>query len=342
MRYLVVGFGNIGRKRKAVLGDRCVATVDPFVTAADYATPADCSPDRYDAAILAVPNHLKLELLEYFLDLGKHVLIEKPFILPEADTARRLADHARAAGAIWYTSYNFRFEPNVVALKRHLAAGALGDVYRVRMFYGNGTAGNLAGTWRDSDLGVLEDLASHLVDLAGFVFGKFGSRFRVWERRGHELKGIDHCVLATDDRTVVLEASFLSWKNRWRIEVVGERGALEMDGLTKWGSSELVLYRRRFPSGPPAETRHLVDGPDPTWASDLRHFEERAAARQTSCENDLWISRTLAMAATMPLDDPSEDASDRRASPFGAPSDPSSRGSCASARTEVTPTGSGA
>ena len=30
MRYLVVGLGNIGGKRRAVLGDRCIATVDPF------------------------------------------------------------------------------------------------------------------------------------------------------------------------------------------------------------------------------------------------------------------------------------------------------------------------
>ena len=42
MRYLVVGLGNIGEKRRAVLGDRCVATVDPFNPAADYRRPEDC------------------------------------------------------------------------------------------------------------------------------------------------------------------------------------------------------------------------------------------------------------------------------------------------------------
>ncbi len=38
MRYLLVGYGNIGAKRKALLGDRCVATVDPFNAAADRVT----------------------------------------------------------------------------------------------------------------------------------------------------------------------------------------------------------------------------------------------------------------------------------------------------------------
>ena len=302
MRYLLVGYGNIGGKRKAVLGPRCVATVDPFNPAADFRTPEECPAERYDAAILSVPNPVKLPLLERFLRLGKHVLVDKPLVFPEEVPARRLARLGAETGAIWYTSYNFRFEPNVVALKRHLEAGSIGRVYRVRMFYGNGTAANLVGTWRDSPLGVLEDMATHLIDLAGFVFGRAGESFAVLARDSHELKGADHCILATEDRRLVIEVSFLSWKNRWRIEVVGERGALEMDGLTKWGTSELVWWQRRFPSGAPEEFREIVPGPDPTWAADMRHFEEAAAAGRTSCENDLWLSRTILAAAEAPVE----------------------------------------
>ncbi len=190
----------------------------------------------------------------------------------------------------------------MLALKRYLEAGSIGRLYRVRMFYGNGTAGNIAGTWRDSPLGILEDMASHLIDLTGFAFGRFGSEFRVWERRGYELKGFDHCLLATADRAVTIECSFLSWKNRWRIEALGEEGALEMNGLTKWGRSELAILRRRRPSGIPAERREIAQGPDPTWAADIRHFEEMAAAGATSCENDLWLSRTVQAAATARLE----------------------------------------
>ena len=248
-----------------------------------------------------MPNDVKVRLMEYFLSRGKHVLVEKPLIL-DAETAGQLSRAGRAGRAIWYTSYNFRFEPNVLALKRHLEAGAIGRVYRVRMFYGNGTAGNIVGTWRDSPLGILEDMASHLIDLSGFVFGRFGAEFRVWERRSYELKGFDHCLLATDDRMVTIECSFLSWKNRWRIEALGEDGALEMNGLTKWGKSELTILRRRRPSGIPDERREVAHGPDPTWAADIRHFEEMAATGATSCENDLWLSRTVQAAATARLE----------------------------------------
>jgi scyllo-inositol 2-dehydrogenase (NADP+) len=297
MRYLLVGLGNIGSKRKAVLGERCVATVDPFNPAADHRAPEDCPDDAYDAAVVATPNDVKLDLIRYFLDRGKHVLIEKPLMLSR-EVADDLLRRATRHGAVWYTSYNFRFEPNVMALRHHLRAGAIGRVYRTRMFYGNGTAGNIAGTWRDSRFGVLEDMASHLIDLAGFLFERFGAEFQVLDRRGYEVKGIDHCLLATVDRSIVIECSFLSWRNRWRIEVTGERGALEMDGLTKWGESRLVLLRRQFPSGPPEESCEIAHGPDPTWAADLAHFEEAAASGVTSCDNDLWISRTIMAAAT--------------------------------------------
>jgi predicted dehydrogenase len=300
MRYLVVGFGNIGAKRKAALGERCLATVDPFNPAADHRTVAEVDPSGYEAAVVAVPNDVKVELLQYFLDRSKHVLVEKPLIL-EPEIVADLAARARKSGAVWYTSYNFRFEPNVVALKGHLDAGRLGRIYRVRMFYGNGTAANLVGTWRDSRYGVLEDMATHLIDLAGFVFGRFGCEFQVWQRRGYEMKGIDHCILATADGELVIECSFLSWRNRWRIEVVGERGMLEMDGLTKWGTSELVLWERKLPSGVPDEHREQVAGPDSTWAADLAHFEERIRAGVTSLDNDAWLSRTIMAAASLPV-----------------------------------------
>jgi predicted dehydrogenase len=302
MRYLVVGCGNIGTKRKAVLGDRCVGAVDPYHPSADYASLEKCPLHRYDAAVLAVPNQVKLELLEFLLDHGKHALVEKPLVFPDREIADQLRRTAARREAVWYTSYNFRFEPLVVTLKHLLAEGTIGEVYRARMFYGYGTAASVAGTWRDTPLGVLEDLASHLIDLSGFVFGRFGSEFIVWERSNDELRGIDHCILATADRRIVIECSFLSWKNQWCIEVTGAEGALLMRGLTKWGRSELVVLRRRFPSGVPGEHHEVVTAPDPTWAADVRHFEDMVARGETSYANDVWLSQTLLRAATAALD----------------------------------------
>src|SRR5205823_12099707 len=147
MRYLVVGLGNIGQRRQALLGGRCVATADPFNPAANYRNAQDCPVDSYDAAILAIPDENKLGLISYLLEQGKHVLVEKPLPLPDEMTAQRLQALAAAGGLALYTAYNHRFEPLLVELKRQLDQGVIGEIYHGRLFYGNGTVKHVAGTW---------------------------------------------------------------------------------------------------------------------------------------------------------------------------------------------------
>lgn len=292
MRYLLVGLGNIGSRRKRVLGARCVAAVDPVNPEADAKSPDAVSPDRYDAAILSVPNRPKLGLLDAFLSQGKHVLVDKPLLFPDAATARRFEDLGKRKGAIWYTSYNHRFEPLILRLKEQLPA--IGTLYSARLYYGNGTVRNVVGSWRDGGLGVFEDLGCHLLDLAGWLLGARGARVAVRELRPIESKGIDRCILATEDQKIVLEASFVSWKNTFTIDVTGERGSLHLNGLCKWGPSELIRRERVYPSGAPKETRETAEGSDVTWERDIAHFEECVARRESSFANDAWISDVIA------------------------------------------------
>ena len=298
MRYLLVGFGNIGQKRRQLLGERCVATVDPFNAAADYRAPHEYPRDDYQAVILSVPNQAKLELLESFLERGKHVLIEKPLLFPDRRLAERLAALARARGVVWYTSYNHRFEPLIVRLKQELDAGRVGQLYHGRLFYGNGTVGNVVGTWRDQGLGVLEDLGSHLLDLAGHLLGYAGQEFQAWSLERHESAAFDHGVLASaaGQGALALEMSFVCWKNTFGIDLFGSAGSLHLHGLPKWGPSELIVRERVLPSGVPRERREAQpSGTDVTWQRDLEHFEALATGggAATSMENDWWISRTL-------------------------------------------------
>ena len=292
MKYLLVGLGNIGQKRRHLLGARCLGTVDPFNAAADYRSPDEYPRDDYQAVILSVPNQAKLDLLERFLRGGKHVLIEKPLLFADRARAEHLDQLAREHGVVWYTSYNHRFEPLIARLKDELEGGRLGTLYHGRLFYGNGTVGNIVGTWRDQGLGVLEDLGSHLLDLTAYLLGR--REFRAAALSSHESAAFDHCVLTSAGSDLVLEASFLSWKNTFAIDLYGSRGSLHVHGLPKWGPSELVIRERLLPSGVPREERiEAPGGSDVTWERDLEHFERVVADCQTSMENDWWISRTL-------------------------------------------------
>jgi predicted dehydrogenase len=157
----------------------------------------------------------------------------------------------------------------------------------------------VVGTWRDQGLGVLEDLGSHLLDLAGELLGCRGQPFRAWSLERHEAASFDHCLLGSADGRIVLEASYLAWKNTFSIDLFGSRGSLHVNGLQKWGPSELILRERVFPSGVPRETRESAEGGvDPTWQRDLEHFEQLCAGGSgTSLDNDVWISQTLLQAA---------------------------------------------
>lgn len=293
MKYLLVGYGNIGRKREAALGTRCVATVDPVNPGARYTHPDQCPPDRYEAAILSVPNEAKLPWMRYFLERGKSVLVEKPLLFPDRATAEAMESLARRGGAVWYTAYNHRFEPLVAEAKRRIDAGAIGTLYSARLFYGNGTVRHVAGTWREKGGGVLEDLGCHLVDLAGHLFGIRGQTIEAWERRSIESAGIDHCTLATADHRIVAECSYVSWRNCFTVEAFGERGSLHLQGLRKWGPCELTLRERVLPSGKPRETILRDEGPDETWTAELDHFERHVSEGRLSPENDRWLSDVL-------------------------------------------------
>lgn len=297
MRYLLVGLGNLGQRRRAMLADRCVATVDPNNPAADGADPSAVRPDLYDAAVLSIPNDAKLDLLERFLALGKHVLVDKPLLVSAAD-AERLRQAAAYSGAIWYTSYNHRFEPLIAQLKQRIDAGALGELYHARLSYGNGTVGNVIGSWRDTGLGVVEDLMSHLLDLADYLLGYGGRGFEAVTVNRHEASVFDQAILRSMDGRVVLEASFVSWRNTFTVELWGRHGSLHLQGLRKWGGAELIERRRVYPSGVPTEASWADAGPDDSWLTDLAHFEQRATRGQSSLESDRWITDTLLTAAS--------------------------------------------
>jgi hypothetical protein len=60
MRVIVVGLGVQGRKRVAVAGEEVVGTVDPVQPDAGYRKLGDVPTDAYDAAVVCVPDDVKV------------------------------------------------------------------------------------------------------------------------------------------------------------------------------------------------------------------------------------------------------------------------------------------
>lgn len=297
MRIVIVGLGVQGHKRRRVAGPDAVGVVDPVVAGADFRDIRDVPLDSYDAAALCVPDAPKIELIDYLVGHGKHVLVEKPLHAGSEVALRDLETKARAHGAVCYTAYNHRFEPHYVRMRDLLRSGALGEVYRCRMFYGNGTARLVRDSaWRDTGAGVLPDLGSHLLDTARFWFGDIADDFHIVSARCFENRAPDHVVIAAAEARpqFEFEMTLLSWRNHFTCDIFAEKGSAHIESLCKWGPSTFTHRTRMLPSGRPPEEAVTLVQDDPTWEAEYAHFKALCEAKApTSLANDIWLLRTL-------------------------------------------------
>ena len=294
MKVIVVGLGVQGRKRLAVAGADVVGTVDLLSDLVDFKRVQDVPLDSYDTALVCTPDGSKVELLTYLLGHGKHVLVEKPLVASENDELERLKTLASRSGAVCYTAYNHRFEPHLATVKQLLDADRIGRIYHCRMFYGNGTAHDVRNSpWRDRGLGVIPDLASHMLDLCLFWFGRPAGEPKIWMTQRYENAAFDYFLMGFPQSSpaLTLEGTLLSWRNTFGLDLIGARGSIHVTGLCKWGPSSLVVRDRILPSGRPAEQVDTLEQKDPTWAIEYAHFREMCLGRPTTnIDNDIWIN----------------------------------------------------
>lgn len=297
MKVIVIGLGVQGHKRRAVAGSDFVATVDPVNSEAQYQSVQKVPTGQYDAALVCTSDEPKVEILEYLLSRGKHVLVEKPLWAPHDADIEGLEKLARKNQAVCYTAYNHRFEPHYVRMRDVIASGVLGRIYHCRMFYGNGTARLVRDSaWRDQGAGVLPDLGSHLLDTANFWFGDLGSDFQVYSAKCFENRAPDHVIFGsrTTQPQLELETTLLSWRNHFTCDVFAEHGSAHISSLCKWGPTTFTLRRRMLPSGKPPEESVTLAEDDPTWNIEYAHFKGLCERRaQTDLSRDLCLQKML-------------------------------------------------
>ena len=292
MKLAVIGLGVQGLKRCGVAKGEVRATVDPLVYSADFQDIKDVPLDLYDAACVCTSDQVKLPIILYLLTNHKHVLVEKPLLSLNDIELAQIKNIAEANEVAIYTAYNHRFEPNISTLRQALSEGILGKIYYARLFYGNGTSMDIKNSpWKDQGNGVLYDLGSHLVDISRFLFQDLPGDFKLFSGNRFETNSFDHVLLGCGTSPFIeLEATYLSWRNAFTIDVYGEYGSAHVEGLCKWGPSTYTLRSRIFPSGIPTEDTRVISQPDPTWHLEYEHFIDLCKLGQNNLENDIWIN----------------------------------------------------
>lgn len=84
-------------------------------------------PDTFDAVVISVPNYMHHEVAVAFIDLKKHVFLEKP-VAPTLGECDDIIRRAREAGVILQIGLVYRYSSIYRRMREELDANRLGDV----------------------------------------------------------------------------------------------------------------------------------------------------------------------------------------------------------------------
>jgi predicted dehydrogenase len=269
LRTAVVGFGTAGRVFHApflaaasdyalvavVTGnERRRADVLARYPGAEVVDRAEALLDReLDLVVIGSPPATHAELAHAFLDAGVAVVVDKPFTVTAAE-GRALVAKATRLGVPLTVFQNRRWDGDFRTLRRLLADGALGEVWRFESRF-EWWKPDRGSSWKtetpvDAGGGILHDLGTHVIDQALLLFGDA-------EPVHHELFTRRPGGAAPDDAFVVLrhESGVVShlWMNGLagqvgpRFRVLGSGGGFTKHGLDP---QEAALRDGAQPTGP--------------------------------------------------------------------------------------------
>jgi predicted dehydrogenase len=283
----------IGHKRFTALGEhhlvavadkaedraRKLAERSPHIQAilTDW-RPIVAMPD-VQVVIVATTNDSLAEITLAAVEAGKHVLVEKP----AARSSRELEPVARAVrakGVVVKAGFNHRFHPALQKAKQIFTAGDIGPLMFIRGRYGHGGRVGYDREWRaDPKIaggGEMLDQGVHLIDLARWFAGDFphvtGKIATYFWKMPVEDNGFALLTTATG-QTAFLHASCTEWKNMFSLEIYGQTGKLQIDGLGgSYGLERLSFYKMLPQMGPPETTIWEYPGDDASWRLEFAHF----------------------------------------------------------------------
>jgi histidinol-phosphate phosphatase family protein len=295
-----IGAGKIGARR-AALFPKVAAVADIDVDRA-RAVAAPCGAravSRWEEAVddervrivsVATTNDLLVPVAQRAIERGRHVLVEKPCALCSRDL-EPLARLAQERGLVYQAGFNYRFHPAMERAKSLLREGAIGRLLHGSARHGHGGRLGLEKEWRSrpevSGGGELLDQGVHLIDLVRWFSGdevagvEAALRTDFWPIQPLE----DHALAWLDLRggaRFSLEVSLTQWKNLFTFELVGERGAIVIEGLGgSYGPERLTLIRRPERFGAPAIEMETFDDPDRCWLAQWEAMERAIRCGET-------------------------------------------------------------
>jgi predicted dehydrogenase len=225
-----------------------------------------------DAVDICLPTPLHGEVAVRALELGRHVLVEKPIALTLED-ADAMGAAAAAAGRVLMVGHVLRYFPEVVELRRVVASGELGEVLGV-------SAKRLSAPpdWNEWMLdaarsgGTLVDMMIHDFDVAAALLGPARSVRAVATAGGRHV----NAIVEHERGNAVIEGSHAmpaSYPFTADLRVLCTHGVAEHKFVTGAGDEVADDAAASVLGIHPAdgEARRFHAAADP-WAAQIAHF----------------------------------------------------------------------
>jgi predicted dehydrogenase len=191
-----------------------------------------------EAVAISSTTGTHAELAHTALDLGLHVVVDKPLAVDSA-TAAGIVSHAERVGRLLTAYQNRRWDSDFLTVRRLLHERALGEVFRFESRFERWATGPPRAAWRSSLTpaeggGLRLDLVTHLADQAHVLFGPVASVYAESAIHREDARAEDDITLLLTHENGVsthLYASSWSGDTTRRFRVFGSGGTYVIGGI---------------------------------------------------------------------------------------------------------------
>lgn len=185
--------------------------------------------------IITAPNLEHYSLAKKALEAGKHVILEKPFVI-KTSHGEELIKIAKERNLFLSVFQNRRWDNGFLTLKKCLKENIFGEIFKYEAYFDRFRPIVSSNKWREQGIegsGILYDLGSHLIDQALNLFGMPFELFADLEMQRDGSKAIDYfnLILKYDKMRVHLGASFIMAAPRPVLAIYGTKGSFIKNGL---------------------------------------------------------------------------------------------------------------
>jgi predicted dehydrogenase len=300
LKCAIIGYGYMGEIRHRIVRQHpetellmvCETNPENLTKDYNYSVVRDSKEvieSDVDVVFVCTPNDLIPDLAVKCLERGKNVFCEKPPGKTLSDIVKIMAAEKENPSTKLMFGFNHRYHPGIMKAKAIVDSGRMGKVIVLRGLYGKSGGNNFTKSWRNnfdiSGGGILLDQGIHMLDLFNFFLGEFTSvkSFLSNSQWGFNVEDNAVIILRNDkDQLGMLHSSATFWKHMFQLNIILERGYLQLEGLLSktgsYGRETLVIGRRQFEDeteaiGNPSEETIYFDN-DMSWELEVDQFVE--------------------------------------------------------------------